>query len=153
MDAIKDLLIKPELIWFLIGLALLLAEFAIPGLVLIFFGAGAWIVALLCLLLNIGLNTQLVIFIITSVLSLLLLRKWITGVFRGHTSGTQELTEDMKEFIGERVIVTAAIGAQLPGKVELHGTDWSATADVAIDAGTAVEIVGKENLTLKVKTL
>lgn len=152
MDAIRDLL-KPELIWFLVGLVLLIAEFAIPGLVIIFFGAAAWVVAIVCLLLDIGLNTQLIIFILTSVLSLVLLRKWLKGVFLGHTSGAQNLTEEMQEFVGEQVVVKEAIHPKRPGKVELHGTDWTATGDQEIAVGTMVEIIAKDNLTLKVKTL
>ena len=68
MDWIKDLL-KPELIWFLVGLVLLIMEFALPGLIIGFFGAGAWIVAIICLVTNININTQLIIFIISSILS------------------------------------------------------------------------------------
>ena len=55
----------PSLIWFIIGLALFLMELAIPGLVLMFFGMGAWLVAVLCLIFNIGLDVQLIIFIIS----------------------------------------------------------------------------------------
>jgi membrane protein implicated in regulation of membrane protease activity len=37
--------------------------------------------------------------------------------------------------------------------VEFHGTDWAAEADEEIPEGTMVEIIGKENITLKVKIL
>ncbi len=47
MDAIKEYL-KPEIIWFLVGIALLIMEFAAPGLIIAFFGAGACIVAIVC---------------------------------------------------------------------------------------------------------
>jgi len=47
-DSIKEYL-KPELIWFLAGLLLLLLEFAAPGLIVFFFGVGACIVAIVCL--------------------------------------------------------------------------------------------------------
>ncbi len=153
MDAIKDFL-KPELIWFLVGLVLLILEFIIPGLVIGFFGAGAWIVAIVCLLSAYvagSINAQLIIFIIASVLSLLLLRKWLKGVFIGHTKSQQDLTEDMKEFIGERAVVKEKITQKAGGKVELHGTNWEAISDEEIAEGTVVEIIAKENLTLKVK--
>lgn len=152
METLQEYL-KPELIWFLVGLLLLLAEFAIPGLVIFFFGVGAWVVALLCAMMDIGINTQLIIFIVSSILSLLLLRKWLKGIFHGHSSDQQELTEDLSDFLGERVAVTMAITPQQPGKVELHGTDWSAIAEETIPAGTRVEITGKESLTLRVKKL
>jgi membrane protein implicated in regulation of membrane protease activity len=155
MDAIKDFL-KPELIWFLVGLVLLIFEFIIPGLIIGFFGAGAWIVAIICLFSTYvagSINAQLIIFIIASVLSLLLLRKWLKGVFIGHTKSQQDLTEDMKEFIGERAVVKEKITPKAGGKVELHGTNWEAVADEEIAEGAVVEIIAKDNLTLKVKAV
>jgi len=152
MDWLKEYL-KPELIWFLIGLVLLLAEFAIPGLIIVFFGIGAWIVAVTCLVAAPSLNIQLVIFIGTSVFSLILLRSWFKGLFVGHVTGQQDLTQDLDEFVGERAVVTQAIASHRPGKVELHGTHWTAEADGEIAEGATVEIVAKDNLTLKVKAL
>jgi len=155
MDAIKDFL-KPELIWFLVGLALLIIEFILPGLIIGFFGAGAWTVAIVCLFSAYvagSINTQLIIFIIASVLSLLLLRKWLKGTFIGHTRSKQDLTEDLKEFVGERAVVREKITPKVGGKVELHGTNWLAEADEEIAEGTVVEIIGKDNLTLKVKVI
>ena len=53
MDFIKDFL-KPEVIWCLVGLVLLLLEFILPGLIIFFFGLGAWVVAAVCLFAGIG---------------------------------------------------------------------------------------------------
>lgn len=152
MDWLKEFL-KPELIWFLIGLLLLLAEFAIPGLIVLFFGVGAWIVAVACLVAAPSLNVQLGIFIGSSVLSLVLLRRWLKGMFMGHVTGTQDLNEDLNEFVGERAMVMQAITGKQPGKVELHGTNWKAEADAEIPEGAVVEVVAKDNLTLKVKAI
>ncbi len=152
MDTIKDFL-RPEVIWFLIGLVLLIMEFILPGLIIAFFGVGAWIVALICLITEIGINTQLIIFIVASVLSLLCLRKWLKGVFLGHTVSKQNLKENLEEFIGQKAVVKEKIMPKAGGKVEFHGTDWEAEADEEIAAETVVEIIGKENITLKVRTL
>ncbi len=152
MDWLKEFL-KPELIWFLIGMLLLLAEFAIPGLIVLFFGVGAWIVAGVCLLTDVSLNVQLGIFIGSSVLSLVLLRSWLKGMFVGHVGAKQDLTEDLHEFVGERAVVRETITPKLAGKVELHGTHWTAEAAEEISDGAVVEIVAKDNLTLKVKPI
>jgi len=152
MDAIKEFL-KPEIIWFLVGLVLLIMEFALPGLIIAFFGVGACIVAIVCLITDIGLNTQLIIFIIASVLSLVCLRTWLKGIFMGHVKSRQDMTEDLKEFVGERAVVVEKITPKAGGKVELHGTNWTAEADGEISEGTAVEVIGKDSLTLKVKVL
>jgi membrane protein implicated in regulation of membrane protease activity len=152
MDAIKDFL-RPEIIWFLVGLVLLILEFILPGLIIAFFGVGAWIVALICLLTDISLNTQLIIFIISSVLSLLCLRKWLKGVFLGHTGSKQNLKENLEEFIGQKAVVKEKIMPKAGGKVEFHGTNWLAQADEEIAEGATVQIIGKDNITLKVKSI
>jgi membrane protein implicated in regulation of membrane protease activity len=152
MNTIKDFL-TPEIIWFLVGLALLVLELATPGLIIGFFGVGAWIVAIVCLFAEIGLNTQLIIFIASSVLSLVLLRRWIKGIFLGHAESKQDLKHDLEEFVGQRARVTQKIVPKLGGKVEFHGSNWEAQAEQEIAEGTVVEIVGKDNITFKVKAL
>lgn len=151
-DSIKEYL-RPEVIWFLVGLALLILELAMPGLIVFFFGVGACVVAIVCLVTQIGINVQLIIFICASVLSLLLLRKWLKGLFLGHTASKQNLRENLEDFIGQHAVVKERIVPKAGGKVELHGTNWTAQADQEIAEGTVVEIIGKDNLTLKVKAL
>ncbi len=152
MDAIKNFL-KPELIWFLVGLVLLVLELVTPGLIIGFFGIGAWVVGIVCLMTDVSTNTQLLIFIAASVLSLLLLRKWLKGVFLGHAGSKQDLTHDLEEFVGQRAVVKEKIVLKLGGKVEFHGSNWEAQADEQIETGTVVEIIGKDNITLKVKAI
>jgi membrane protein implicated in regulation of membrane protease activity len=152
MDTIKDFL-TPEIIWFLVGLALLILEFILPGLIIAFFGVGAWIVALVCLITDIGINTQLIIFIIASVLSLLCLRKWLKGIFLGHAVSKQNLKENLDEFVGQKAVVKEKIVPKAGGKVEFHGTNWLAQADEEIAEGAMVQIISKDNITLKVKSL
>ena len=152
MDTIKDFL-TPEIIWFLVGLALLILEFILPGLIIAFFGVGAWIVALVCLVTDIGINTQLIIFIIASVLSLLCLRKWLKGIFLGHAVSKQNLKENLDEFVGQKAVVKEKIVPKAGGKVEFHGTNWLAQADEEIAEGAMVQIISKDNITLKVKSL
>ncbi|MHC4243930.1 MAG: NfeD family protein [Planctomycetota bacterium] len=152
MDTIKDFL-QPEIIWFLVGLVLLIMEFILPGLIIAFFGVGAWIVALVCLITDIGINTQLIIFIIASILSLLCLRKWLKGIFLGHTGSKQNLKENLDEFVGQKAVVKEKIVPKAGGKVEFHGTNWLALADEEIAEGAMVQIISKDNITLKVKSL
>jgi len=152
MDTIKDFL-TPEIIWFLVGLLLLVMELIAPGLIIGFFGIGAWIVAAVCLFTEIGINAQLIVFIVSSVLSLVLLRRWLKGIFLGHAGSKQDLKHDLEEFVGQRAVVKEKIVPKLGGKVEFHGSNWEAQADQEIAEGTVVEIVGKDNITFKVKAL
>jgi len=150
MDFLESLL-KPEILWFIIGIVLFVAEFAIPGLIVGFFGAGAVLVGLLNLLIPMSLNLQLVLFIIFSLVLLLTLRKWLKQIFIGRVQSTESSEVEADEFVGEQAVVTETIQTGIPGKVELHGTPWKAESDVEIKKGTFVVIVAKENITLKVK--
>lgn len=150
MEAWREWL-RPELIWFFIGLLLLFIELVVPGLVIAFFAFGAWVVAAVYLFTPLSLNQQLALFIMASVLSLVLARSWIKGLFTGYVSSRQEPDENLTDFVGERAVVVQKITPKLPGKVELHGTHWLAAADAEIPEGSVVEVTGKDNLTLKVK--
>jgi membrane protein implicated in regulation of membrane protease activity len=141
----------PSLVWFLVGLALFLMELAMPGLVLMFFGMGAWLVAILCLIFNIQLDAQLIIFIVSSVLFLVTLRKYVNKLFSGRKKTETSYGENIEDYLGERAVVVEKISPPQYGKVEFHGTNWSAQADSEIPVGTTIEIIGKKNLTLKVK--
>jgi len=138
--------------WALIGLGLILAEFMLPGLIIIFFGLGALLVALVCVFADISLNMQLLIFLISSIVMLVSLRRWLKTIFVGKKKG-QAGSETVCDFVGERAVVKNKIQPDLPGKVVLHGTNWSAEADVAIEEGAAVRIVGQRNITLKVEPI
>ncbi|MBN1457237.1 MAG: NfeD family protein [Sedimentisphaerales bacterium] len=152
METLKDFL-KPELIWFLIGVIMLLMEFTVPGLIIFFFGVGACVVSVVCFFAEPSINAQLLIFIAASILSLLLLRNRLKAIFIGHSSDKQDASSDLNEFAGQRAVVIKKITPQNPGKVEFHGTNWNAESDEEIEQGTAVEITAKNNLTLKVKRL
>ena len=84
--------LNPALIWALVGLGLLLAEFAIPGLVVFFFGIGALVVAIVCVFAKVSLDIQLIIFIVASVALLLSLRRWLKTVFLGFGSAKDDFT-------------------------------------------------------------
>jgi membrane protein implicated in regulation of membrane protease activity len=142
--------LQPEVIWFILGLILILLEFLIPGVITVFFGIGAWVTAFICLLLPIGPAFQLFIFLVVSVLSLVLLRKWLKGYFDNKSSETGTLRN---EFIGEKAIVREIITPTKMGKVEFHGSNWEAEAYEEIQPGTVVEILDKKNITLIVKAL
>ena len=152
MENFKEWL-KPELIWFIAGFIMLLAEFAMPGLIIFFFGVGAWLVALICLFTDISINIQLTLFLIASILLLISLRKWVKNIFVGRTGQKHSADEILQEFVGKKAVVTREINTQTGGKVEFHGTNWNGEADERINRGASVEIIGKNNITLKVKAL
>lgn len=144
-------LMDPALIWFIVGLVFLMLELMAPGLVIVFFGVGAWIVAAICLLMPISLNVQLVIFIISSALVLIALRNKFKTLFHGHTSDVQNQNKDMDDFIGQRAVVKETIIPHRSGKVEFNGSLWNADAAEEIAVEESVQVISRDNLRLKVK--
>jgi len=144
-----DILSDPAVIWFLVGLGLLLLELVLPGLVILFFGAGAWITALVCAFTDINLNFQILIFLVASLLGLVLLRSYLKKRFFGRKE--KETEDQLEEFIGKKAQATEDF-KDGSGKVEFKGTRWSARCDKSVSKGEWVTIESKDSLTLNVKT-
>lgn len=140
---------KPELIWFFVGLILFLAELVLPGFVIFFFGLGAWITALVCLIAHPGINLQFIIFGLTSVLSLAALRRIIQKRFFYSREGLSEGVED--EFTGKEARALTAFGPGHQGKVEFKGTTWKAESASQITEDQIVIIKAKLSFKLIVE--
>lgn len=140
---------KPELFWFILGLVLLLMELVLPGFVIFFFGVGAWITALVCLISNPGINLQVIIFTITSVLALLVFRRMIQNKFIYNKDDRSGEVED--EFTGKEAVAVTDFGADRTGKVEFKGTSWKAESKSEIAAGQKVIILEKDSFKLIVE--
>jgi membrane protein implicated in regulation of membrane protease activity len=141
--------LNAAVIWIIIGFVLFLLEFVLPGLILFFFAVGAWIVAILCLFLDLSINEQLIIFLISSVVTILLLRKWLSKILWKRKHST-ELLED--EFLGKTAKAETAISPGENGKVDFKGTTWQAASEDTIEKGENVIIIGNESILLHVKS-
>lgn len=142
---------EPFVLWFLAGLVLVLLEFSAPGLVVIFFGLGAWGVSFTTWLgWTPTLAGQLGVFAFASAALLLGLRRSCRGWFAGLSSaGDARATED--EFLDKEARVLSAITPGQPGKVEFKGATWNARATEPLQAGDAAIIVGRDGLQLQVR--
>jgi membrane protein implicated in regulation of membrane protease activity len=139
--------LSAELFWFLLGFFLLLAEFALPGVIIVFFGIGAWMAALTTWLgLTTTMTSQNLVFALSSVVLLFGLRK------RFHQSLVGDAIDDAieDEYTGKEVIALTSID-DCSGKIEVKGAEWSARAVAPIAAGTWVVITRREGLTFHVK--
>jgi inner membrane protein len=140
---------RPEIFWFLIGLCMFLLELVMPGFIIFFFGLGAWVTALVCLIGDPGINVQIIIFAVTSVLLLIALRKIIRKKFFNRKGHLSDEVED--EFTGKEALATTDFGKDKYGKVEFKGTTWKAESISEIKEGQTVIITEKVNFTLIVK--
>lgn len=147
-----EIISSPILIWFLVGLVLILMEFVIPGLVIVFFGIGAWVVTILVSIFpSMAVWVQLMIFTIFSVTALVLLRRSLKKRFFDENQGAE--SEKIDDFIGHTALVEKAIAKNRDGKVTFKGVSWGAIAEEDIPEGASVKIIGKESIRLKVEAL
>lgn len=142
------------LCWFWLGAGVLMtvSEFIVPGFVICFFGIAAMLVSVICAFCNdLTLAWQLTDFAAISVILLFLSRVIAPGVFKGSTVKSEFNSDiDADDVVGTKATVVEAISANIPGKVEFHGTLWEAVAERDIPVGTTVIVTKRKNLTLTV---
>lgn len=139
--------LNPIFVWAFIGLVMIGLEFLIPGLVIIFFGAGALITSILTAIipgLKSGIGWQIVLWLGASGLSLAFLRKYLSKVFRGKT-----LIDTGEKPSGKTAKVTERITPDNPGRVHFEGTTWKASSYTeTLNKGETVTVLKQEGLTL-----
>ena len=91
---ITNIFSRPEIFWFILGLGLFLLELVMPGFIIFFFGLGAWITALVCLIGNPGTNLQIIIFALSSAVLLIALRRIIQKKYLNSKNIRSEDVED-----------------------------------------------------------
>lgn len=136
--------------WLLAGVLLILVEFFIPGVIIVFFGIGAIIAAITTWAgWTPGIGSQAAVFAISSVVLLFGLRRYVKKWFVGHSSNSG-MTDD--DFTGrEARVVTSLPGHGGDGQVEIKGANWKARSEIAIPAGSTVIIERREGLTFHVR--
>ncbi len=143
--------ISPIIIWFVVGLVLILMEFIIPGLVIVFFGLGAWVTAIFVSIFpEMAFWVQMMIFTVFSVATLVLLRRTLKKRFFSNQEGAE--SEGLDDYIGQKAVVEKAI-KNGEGKILFKGVSWSAYADEDIPEGTNVTIIDKDSIKLKIKPM
>jgi membrane protein implicated in regulation of membrane protease activity len=139
---------NPAVIWFVLGFIFFILEFAMPGVVLFFFAIGAWIVALLSLAFDLSTNAQIITFLSSSVITILLFRKWIKRILwsRRFPGGLED------EFVGKTGTAETHIGPGRDGKIDFKGTHWNARSSDKIERGEQVTIMGHDSILLLVNS-
>ncbi len=143
------ILSRPELIWFVIGFVLFVLELVIPGFVIFFFGIGAWVTSLMCLIFEPGINLQVFVFILFSVISLITLRKSLAKKFFASKDVSGMDMDD--DFTGNTALALNSFNPGETGKVEYRGSSWQASSTSAIKEGQEVVIKSKKNIKLIVE--
>lgn len=145
-----DFSISPAAVWTLLGVLLILAEFAFPGVILVFFGVAALLIGL-ALWFGVGLtlNMQILLFGILAVGLLLVARKRVKNWFRGkseHASDGVEVLVPGTPVIAQEDFVDGV------GVVTYRGARWKAECDQAVTTGQKLWITGRHGLVLNVSS-
>jgi membrane protein implicated in regulation of membrane protease activity len=141
--------VSESLIWAIVGIVLIIAEVLSTSFVLVFFGVGALVVALLVQIgVLSGLNGPLLVFCATSLVLLVLMRRFLRNRFAGR--------KDMKpDYIDQVVGVVKEIRPGEEGAVSYRGSEWIAFGDGIdpIPAGEKVRVRGIDGIRLKVERI
>jgi membrane protein implicated in regulation of membrane protease activity len=140
--------------WLVLGSGLMLAEFLIPGAVVVFLGLGAVATSGLIYLGYIREGWQAVTcFGLASVLMLVTIRKM---VMRFYPSLTEKVVTDEEKLIyGQKAeVITVLTAHDYSGRVKYSGTTWPARSETGeIAEGATVEIIAQDNINLVVRKL
>ncbi len=135
------------LVWFWVGVVLIVCEFFLPGLVVIFLGLAATSVAALrwfgLLESHPGSFTA---WFFLSVAYLLLLRQLVTRFFPGEAG--REVTDEDAVNLGREVEVIESVSdANMKGRIRFSGSSWPARSlNGDIPAGSRARILTRENI-------
>lgn len=136
--------------WIIAGLALIIAEFAVSGLVVIFFGIAAILVGSLKFVGLLDDTTwELTLFALISVLLLVFVRRVLSDKLMGKEQ-RQAGNEDSAGLIGQRATVAEPF-TDGSGIVNYRGARWQAQSPHPLKPGQMVRIVKHDGLWLTVE--
>ncbi|WP_303904501.1 NfeD family protein [Thiohalomonas denitrificans] len=139
-------------VWIIAGIVLILSELLATSIIAVFIGIGAITVGVL---LQLGwiesLASQLTVFGLVSIISLVLARRQMKGWFGGFSTDQGEAGSRFQRDIGERVTVQDDFvhGA---GRVVLNGVAWDAVSEEKLKAGDVAWVVSNEGIRLTVSS-
>ncbi len=114
------------LIWLLIAAVLIAAEVMTTGFVLLWFGVGALVAALLALLGVSSIAVQMIVFLIVSV-ALVIASRTIFERLLKPAAPASELRSGIETMIGQvGIVVEPSQGALSEGAVRVYGSVWTA---------------------------
>ncbi len=132
------------LIWFLIGVSFIIAEFLMPTFIMFFFAIGAIIVSIITAFYDLSINLQIISFGLFSIISLLTLRNYMKNIFKGSEfKGQDKYFEGSTNSGNEIAIVSKAIDLDNFGEIKYKGTFYQAQSKSSIIEGKKVKVVGE----------
>ncbi|QJB55911.1 NfeD family protein [Pseudodesulfovibrio sp. zrk46] len=132
------------LIWLAVGVGFILAELMAPGFVVIFFGIGALLAGATAFF-GSSIQLQLIVFTVSSLVLLLLLRRYMSTIFHGSSSKGDDIEGETDHAIGAQAEVVETIDPPKRGRIKFQGTFWTAESTETIEAGALVKILSRHH--------
>jgi membrane protein implicated in regulation of membrane protease activity len=145
MEALNNL--EPHFVWLAIGLILLAAEMAVPGVFLMWMGLAALVVGFVAWVAPIGLFLQIVLFAFLAILAVFTGRRYLRD--NPIVAADPMMNRRADRVVGEIVVVTQAIDGGA-GKVKLGDSEWLAKGADA-QPGTKMRVTGHDGVVLTVE--
>jgi len=140
--------------WFGSGAALILLEFFVPGLFVIFLGLGALLTGGLIYASLIRDAYQAILFFaVSSVFMLMTLRRILLRFYPAQTE-ISETDEDQLVIGAEAISISVVTATDFSGRIRFRGTTWSARSVAGdIAANQKIRITGRENIHLLIEKI
>lgn len=135
--------------WMALGVALAIAEIVAPGYFLIWLAAAALLTGLVAATLPVGLESEIILFVVLCALVLAAGRRW---VLRHPVQSADPMLNDRGgQIVGDSVVVTHVIEGG-SGRVRHGDTEWLARGPDA-QPGTRMRVTGADGIVLLVEHL
>ena len=128
--------------WFVLFAILLVIELLTVGLVTVWFAVGA-VAAIICSFFTDSIIIQLIVFLVTSVLTLLVMKSMLKRFKSFDVTPT-----NLDRVIGKIGEVTKTIDPDKFGEVKIFGNTWTAVSKSHIDVGEKVKILSIDGVKL-----
>ena len=128
------------IIWFLIGVCFLVVEFIMPIFIMFFFALGAIVVSVCTSFYDLSFNSQIILFALFSIISMLILRSYVQKIFKGNEKKDNDSSTDSNI---KTAVVSKAIEPNIVGEIKYKGTFYKAQSANSIAEGISVKIVNK----------
>lgn len=145
------MMFPPFVLWLSLGVVLLIVEVVTGGFWIGFFGVGGLVTALALWTEAItGLNAQLAVFLVSSILPLVVLRKPLMTWLNRDAQASR-----FNDAVGQTAVVVQDIVPPGVGRVEYQGSTWEAdsAAGERLTANTRVQIVRQDGTRLSVRAI
>jgi membrane protein implicated in regulation of membrane protease activity len=143
--------LSPELFmswefWTTLTVILLLGEVLTAGFLLGSFVPGTIVAAVLAVI-GWSFEAQLWGFVGGTLVGLVFIRPYMVKRFQSEGEPS-----NVNALIGQKVVVTEAIGENLPGRVKVRSEEWRATASGPLETGSLAKVLKVEGNTLHVES-